>query len=62
MNDFEGKVALVTGAATGIGRATAIAFAKSGASVVVSDVNTTKGSETANIIKGEAGRRDLRGM
>lgn len=55
MNDFEGKVALVTGAATGIGRATAIAFAKSGASVVVSDVNTTKGSETANIIKGEAG-------
>lgn len=36
---FEGKVALVTGAATGIGAATAVAFGAEGASVVLSDVN-----------------------
>lgn len=36
---FENKVALVTGAASGIGYATAEAFAKGGASVVLSDIN-----------------------
>ncbi len=54
-NDFIGKVALVTGAASGIGRATAFAFADHGAHVVVSDVNVEEGEETVEIIKKEGG-------
>ena len=38
-NNFKEKVAFVTGAASGIGRATAIAFALEGASVVVADIS-----------------------
>lgn len=53
--DFEEKVALVTGASGGIGRATARAFAASGASVVVSDVNAAGGEETVALIKAAGG-------
>ncbi|MGB5078506.1 MAG: SDR family NAD(P)-dependent oxidoreductase, partial [Sphingorhabdus sp.] len=53
---FDGKVALVTGASGGIGRATAIAFASSGAAVVVSDVNEAGGEETVALIAGAGGR------
>ncbi len=41
---LDGKVALVTGASGGIGRATALVFARSGASVLVCDVNEAGGS------------------
>src|SRR5947207_534571 len=47
---FENKVAFVTGAANGIGRATALAFAANGASVVVADVSD-KRQETARLIE-----------
>ncbi len=50
----EGKVALVTGAATGIGRATAILLAREGARVVVSDVDQSQGETTVSLIR-EAG-------
>lgn len=53
---FDGKVALVTGASGGIGRATALAFAQSGASVVVSDVNDAGGEETAALITAAGGK------
>jgi NAD(P)-dependent dehydrogenase (short-subunit alcohol dehydrogenase family) len=52
---FENKVAFVTGAANGIGRATALAFAREGASVVVADVSE-KGQETARMIEELGGR------
>ena len=47
---FEGKVALVTGAASGIGRASALAFARERARVVVADVDAKGGEETAGRI------------
>ena len=53
--DFEGKVALVTGAGAGIGRATAKAFAASRAKVVVSDVNAEGGEETVSSILNQGG-------
>lgn len=54
--DFGGKVALVTGAASGIGRATAVAFAASCASVVVADVDATRGEETVALARAAGGR------
>ena len=44
--DFHGKVVLVTGAATGIGRAVAVAFAEHGANLVIGDVNEDAAGET----------------
>ena len=55
---FEGRVAFVTGATSGIGRATALAFAREGASVVVADIATEGNRETARVIE-QAGGRSL---
>lgn len=54
MSDFEGKVVIVTGAAYGIGRASAIIFSKRGAKVVVADVDAVRAEDTLRLIK-EAG-------
>lgn len=54
--EFENKVAVVTGGAMGIGRATALAFAREGAAVTVADVNSEKGRATAKEIQSQGGR------
>ena len=55
MNDLNGKVAVVTGGASGIGRATALGLATSGARVFVADVNDAGGLETCAAIEDCAG-------
>ena len=52
----EGKVALVTGAAMGIGAATAMALARDGAAVLLTDVDTARGEATAAAIRAGGGR------
>ncbi len=53
---LEGKVALVTGAGTGIGRCTAELFAREGAKVVVAEIDGPSGEETAHRIAAEGGQ------
>ncbi len=50
MKSMEGQVGLVTGASSGIGRATALAFAREGAKVVVADMLVEKGEETVDLV------------
>src|SRR4051812_4407776 len=56
--DLSGKVALVTGAAQGLGRAMALALAEAGADALLVDRNETGASETARIIE-KLGRRGI---
>jgi 3(or 17)beta-hydroxysteroid dehydrogenase len=49
MTRLAGKVAFITGAASGIGRATAVLFAREGAQVVVADIAAEAGEETAQL-------------
>ncbi len=55
MKEFEGKVALVTGGGSGIGRATALAFAREGAQVVIGNRNVQRGEETVSMIRDAGG-------
>jgi len=52
---LEDKVAIITGAGSGIGRATAILFSKEGAKVVVADLSEEGGKETVKEIKNQGG-------
>ena len=53
---FDEKIAMVTGGASGIGRATVMEFARSGATVICADVNAAKGEE----LKKEASSTNLK--
>ena len=55
MADFDGKVALVTGGGVGIGRATALAFAREGAQVVIGNRNIESGDEVVKAIQAAGG-------
>jgi NAD(P)-dependent dehydrogenase (short-subunit alcohol dehydrogenase family) len=53
--ELDGKIAIITGAASGIGKATAILFAQEGAKVVASDINRSGGEATVTAIKTNGG-------
>jgi NAD(P)-dependent dehydrogenase (short-subunit alcohol dehydrogenase family) len=56
MGKLDGKVAIITGAASGMGRATAVRFAKEGAAVVVADLNSQAGEQVIAEITAAGGR------
>lgn len=56
MQRFQDKVVIVTGGGSGIGRATAIAFAREGAVVVVAEINEVEGHETVSLITAAKGK------
>src|SRR5919108_3954483 len=51
----DGKVALITGGASGIGRATALTFAREGAKLVIADMNAEGGQQTVHMITENGG-------
>jgi NAD(P)-dependent dehydrogenase (short-subunit alcohol dehydrogenase family) len=52
---FDGKVAMITGGSSGIGRATALAFAKEGAKILLADIDEAGGEESLSMIRGAGG-------
>jgi len=59
MHRLEGKVAIITGAGSGMGRASALLFAQEGAAVVVADIQEEAGRETVAQIKKEGGKAEF---
>ena len=59
---LKGKVGLVSGAASGIGEATAKAFAREGAAVVVADLNEAGGNRVVGEIRDAGGNGGIRAL
>ena len=57
--ELKNKVAIITGGASGLGRATAIRYARSGANVIVADTNISEGEKTAELIRGKKGTAEF---
>jgi NAD(P)-dependent dehydrogenase (short-subunit alcohol dehydrogenase family) len=55
MKQLENKVAIITGAGSGIGKAISLLYSSEGAKIVVSDINEKAGAETVNAIKSKGG-------
>ena len=58
MKRYEGKVCLVTGAAAGIGRASALRLAEEGAALMLADINEAGAIEVAGLIRANGGRAE----
>jgi len=56
MYDLKGKVAIITGGASGMGRATSLLFSRMGANVVVADLNAAGGEEVAKLASGSGNK------
>ena len=56
MKSLTGKVALITGSGSGIGRSAAILFSQAGAKISVADINAKHGTETVNLIEANGGQ------
>ena len=56
MKSLTGKVALITGSGSGIGRSAAILFSQAGAKISVADINAEDGTETVNLIEANGGQ------
>ena len=59
MGDFEGKTVLITGAGSGIGRASAIGFAREGGTIAVSDIDAESGNATVEEIRELGGEAEF---
>src|SRR5881409_1759664 len=59
---LDGKSALITGAGSGIGRATAKIFAREGASLVLADIMEAGGQETVQMVKGMGAEAETHGL
>ena len=57
--ELKNKVAIITGGASGLGRATAIRYSRSGANVIVADTNISEGEKTAEFIRAKEGTAEF---